>query len=81
MAAAATSSRELPSYESDSDESSTEDVIRKGDRCELGHGTVQSSFRPRVELGFNWSVILPTELSEIPLGELQKLREKVGSKK
>ena len=53
MAAAATSSRELPSYESDSDESSTEDVIRKGNRCELGHGTVQSSFRPRVELGFN----------------------------
>ena len=36
MAAAATSSRELLSYESDSDESSTEDVIRKGNRCELG---------------------------------------------
>lgn len=39
----------------------------------------------RVQLGFNWSVtlcVLPrTELSEIPLGELQKLREKVGSKK
>lgn len=32
MAAVATSSRELPSYESDSDASSTEDVIRKGNR-------------------------------------------------
>ena len=36
MAAAATSSRKLPSYESDSDASSTEDVIREGNRKELG---------------------------------------------
>lgn len=37
MAAAATSSRKLPSYESESDASSTEDVIREGNE---GAGTV-----------------------------------------
>ena len=36
MAAAATSSRKLPSYESESDASSTGDVIREGNRKELG---------------------------------------------